>query len=302
MGVKVEILYNPYEVIPPLKSVTRGESFMLQTGEDEFKIIASTEMIFQELAGFVKRSSEVFSNPNIREDVRGIARSINNRFSDIIWSQENFDLASQKLIQGRVKHEYRHLEQALTFYRNGHGQYIDLLQIDRMHQAYRLGDKERLLDPKSVSLVDRYTEYLQTIMEIDAILSEFQEDHLQDGIPNINTIEWRLGTLMKYLTEPNIMICVDNHHIKAMIVLLTGRIDLAEEEIYDGKDYQELLDNVVKASKTALIHPERFLSQLKREFEPQMEYLIKDAFTFFMEAHEVFMEDALSKKIIPSWR
>lgn len=301
MGARVEILYNPNQVIPPLKSAMPGESFMLQTGEDEFKAVISNEFIYQELLMYLGQMELLICNPLAQKDIRELASGFSRKLNKL-KSQNEFHKTYVSLTKSRIKHEYHHLEQSLKYFANQAGGYTDFLHIHRLERAYRLGDSEGVLDYVILSYLNYCSEYLQTLRELDAIITEFQEDHLYPGAANKETILWRLSSVMKYMHQPDGLICDGFPHLKAMIVILTQRLDLADKNEFYPLNYDEIVPVMISGLRFGLNNPQQFLDQIMVEIEPQTGTLLQNAYLKFMDAHSLFMTDALDKNIIPDWK
>ncbi len=299
MSARVEIIYNPNTIIPPLDKVYWGESILLQTGETEFKALISNEFTGREIAGFISGIEKLVDNPLVEPKIQELALHFVGELY-LLFRQTEFRNTSLQLTKGRVKHEYRHLEQSLAYFKNNCGGYVDFFKVHRLHRAYRLGDKEGVLDNGTIEFLDYSDEYLRTMMEIDAMLSEFQKDSKNDRLVNKECLLWRLSSTMTYLSKTDDLICDGFPHLKAMVVILTRRLDLADKNEFSQVNYAEIIPTLLDNMRLGLDNPQRFLDQAGLLEERAWEKL-GVAFNLYMEAHNLFMNDTLEKKIVPDW-
>lgn len=299
-GDKVELILNPIEPVPPLKYPSWGDSYVLRVedskGEVSFKVIISTEFIGLELEWYIEDLEKLIADRETDQDTILLAKEYLQALQNLAKPEE-IDRTVESLKRGRIKHEYRHLDQFQTVFIDNEGSHLDVDKMDRLQQEYRRADKEGVLDKDILDYLDHATEHLLTICELEAMVAEFDEDSEKTKTVNQKMVLWRLVAVLTYLKNHQSLICAERTYLKASLITLTGRLDLADIDTYSQQEFEEIKALYIPSLKLALENPQAFVDQLREGLESQIRPALKEAFKIYLDANIKFMQDVIEKKL-----
>lgn len=276
---------------------------VLLNGEDEFSREFSSKY---RLESKLKRKAVYgVGNEGLFSDrIQGVAKKYENYIESRFFANGS-DKSIENTRRAWIKHEYRHVEQRLSFYQSE--KIVNSMELDGEFRGYLQADSGLVIPDQIKSDFRGRFSKVRCYEELDSIIEEFQKDSIEPGlIANPEAIVLRLSAFIQELNVggngfvrkfSDLSQPVQGNDIDSRVYLaiLTGEKSVLESGNFE---ISELAEKAISGLEQAIEDPQSFIESRAKIFSDSRERM-KENFTAAKDTLESIKKVAAENKIVP---